>query len=1170
MSSVKFSEEQLSAIEKRNSSLLVSAAAGSGKTAVLVERIIRKITEEKVNINELLVVTFTNAAANGMKEKIKKAIKECIKKDQTNVFLKKQLYLIDSANISTVHSFCMNLIKKYSYLLPENVPVSFTLLTDTEQALIKQQVINELINEYYEKNDEVFEKLSESYSTAKSDDMLIELILYLYSFLTSIPDYISWIEKRLDDLKSAEDFYSSDFAKSLYSHIIKILKDGIGKYEYALEFMNGDELLTPYYELFKSEQQALKEALKKDNLYDLLNKVESIEFESLNKHRAKKGAETTIPKNARDCVKDYINELKSVYTNDIIQAELKTEDNLDIIFKLFEVIKEFDARFKAAKYEKGNLDFNDLEHLTIDLLSKDGELKEEFYPLRESFNEIMVDEYQDTNDVQEAIFALLKKEDNLFTVGDIKQSVYRFRHANPNLFINRIKDYNENNKGDVISLNANYRCHENITNTVNCIFSFIMTENISKIDYKKSEMLICKGEFSSISEDKLETELKIALCDSDSEETIESVESEMIASSIKKMINDEDFIIEGRRLSYSDIVILVRSFNEKTLSFLNNLKAEGIPAVYEDKTAFFETAEIKNIIAFLKVLDNPYDDISLIATLRNIFGYTENMLLDIRLLKEKCSFYEAFSLSEDKKDKEIIYYLKELKNYSLKYELSFLLRKIYDDTFFIERQSAFVNGYKRKENLDRLIEIAREYENTEFKGIASFISYVNKIISGKRKLPAPNLTDNIDAVKIMTIHKSKGLEFPVVILAGMHKKFNKMDLNKNVILNNKIGIGYNVVNLEKQYRYKSVYKRIIEDDEANELINEEMRVLYVALTRAKYKLIMSAGISRKDNWYIKYTSSLINSQPELSYIDFLGINCYLDMVMPPLLRHRAFSTICGNQWIKDYDFKLDFSLYQGEKNEETKEDKEDKDIFKITPLEPEKISEFEKRVGFKYSNPFSKIPKKISVSDLKDVLGEDYNSKTGARTEIYVPDFRSENNITAAERGTLIHYIFEKTDLEKMKNSENKLSVILEFINDNQYLKDRLTLSDLKKAEAFFNHPLGIKMLRAKEVWREKDFLIRMNISELYDDFEGLNSDGKVIVQGIMDCLFVDTKGDVYLIDYKYVNRSEKEIKRNYAYQIKLYRKAVSKIRKIPEKSIKAYIWDVNKQNVIDFNEVKI
>lgn len=1168
MSSINFSNEQLSAIEKRNSSLLVSAAAGSGKTAVLVERIIRKITEEKVNINELLVVTFTNAAANGMKEKIKKAIKECIKKDKTNSFLKKQLYLTDSANISTVHAFCMNIIKKYSYLLPENVPVGFTLLTDTEQALIKQQVINELINEYYEKNDEVFEKLSESYSTAKSDEMLIELILYLYSFLISIPDYISWIDKRLDDLKSSEDFYSSDFAKSLYNHIIKILKDGVGKYDYAIEYIDGDELLMPYSEVFKAERTALNDALKKDNLYDVLKAVEALEFENLNKHRAKKGADTTIPKTARNSIRDYIKDIKADYTNSIICAELESGDNIDIIFKLFEIIKEFDVRFKSAKYEKGNLDFNDLEHLVIGLLSDNGKLKEEFYPLRDSFNEIMVDEYQDTNDVQEAIFGLLKKDNNLFTVGDIKQSIYRFRHANPNLFIKRIKAYAEKNEGEVVSLNANYRCHENIINTVNCIFSFIMTENISKIDYKESEMLVCKGDFSNLPEDKLETELKIALCDSESEETIESVESEMIASAIKKMTEDEDFIIEGRRVSYSDIVILVRSFNEKTLTFLNNLKAEGIPAVYEDKTAFFETAEIKNIIALLKVIDNPYDDISLIATLRNIFGYTENMLIDIRLLKERCSFYEAFSLSENKKDKEILDYIKELKNYSLKYELSFLLRKIYDDTFFIERQSAFINGYKRKENSDRLIEIAREYENTEFKGIASFISYVNKIISGKRKLPAPKLTENADAVKIMSIHKSKGLEFPVVILAGMHKPFNKMDLNKNVILNSKIGIGYNVVNLDKQYRYKSVYKKIIEEDEKNELINEELRVLYVALTRAKYKLIMTAGINMKDEWYLKYTSSLMNSAPELSYIDFLGINCYLDMVMPPLLRHRAFSEHCGNKWIKDYDFKLDFSLYESEKFGDEDEE-ETKRNFEITPLEPEKISEFEERVGFKYSNPFSKIPKKISVSDLKDVLGEDYTAKTGARTEIYVPDFRSESSITAAERGTLIHYVFEKIDLDKMRNAENKLSVILEFIDDNQYLKERLTLSDLKKAEAFFESTIGIKMLRAREVWREKDFLIRMNTYELYSGFEGFKDDEKVIVQGIIDCLFVDTKGDVYLIDYKYVNRSEQEIKKTYSYQIKLYKEAVSKIRKIPRESIKAYIWDVNKQTVIDFNEVK-
>ncbi len=1163
MGKINFSKEQENAISKRGKSLLVSAAAGSGKTAVLVERIIRKIIDEKISINELLVVTFTNAAASGMKEKIKKALKEQIKINKSDSFLRQQLYLTDSANISTVHSFCLNLIKKYSYLLDEKIPASFNLISDTEQALIKEQAVNEVISECYENDDEIFYRLTESYSGGRDDDKLISLILGLYSFLISIPDYRGWIENAIFELGNKDDFYTTPVALMLDKHLRDIMKSAMGKYAYALSYMEGDELIAPYVPVFTEEYLSIKRAYETDGLYNLIECINKISFANLNSHRAKSGADKEIPVGIRKHVKDEIVSIKEKYSNEIISAELTALENTDIIIKLFEIIKAFDERYKSIKYEKGVLDFNDLEHITIDLISDKGKLKEDFYPLRDSFNEIMVDEYQDTNDVQETIFNLLKKEDNLFTVGDVKQSIYRFRHANPRLFTERTKSYRENGNGEVISLNANYRCHENIVNTVNCIFNFIMTEKITGIDYEKDGQLICKGSFNDIAEDKLATEIKIARCNSDSEETLESVEAKMISDKIKEMVNDPDFIIEGRPVTYRDIVILVRSFNEKTLNFLNLMKAEGIPAVYDDKTEFFETDEIKNIIALLKITDNPYDDISLISVLRNIFDYSEDRLMDIRLINKKASFYQAFCQSKEPQDLKVLNYLRELKSYSLKYEINLLLEKIFDDTMYREKQIVYINGYKRKENLDRLCEIAREYEDTGFKGISSFVSYVEKIISGKRKLPSPKLNESDDAVRIMSIHKSKGLEFPVVILAGMHKKFNQTDLNNNVILSSKLGVGANIVNIEKKYKYSSVRKNIIAIEEHRELINEEMRVLYVALTRAKYKLIMSASIGTKTDIYSKFKDALLTSDSGLSYIDYLGFNCYLDMVMPPLFMHRSLVLALSSNLPVNYDFKLDFSTYEAEEKEQ-----EESGIVKVKKIEDialsdEEFEKIDKNASYRYVNPLCKIPKKISVSELKDVLSEGEYYKGSEVRSIYVPEFLGETNITASERGTLIHYIFEKVDLDEIKNSDNKLRVILDFIENNEYLKERLTLTDIKKAEAFFNHPIGIKMLRASKIFREKEFLIRMKASEIYKELE--NEDGNIIIQGIIDCLFVDTKGEVYLLDYKYVSKSEEEIRKTYTYQLELYREAVSKMLKVPKDKINTYIWNVRDEYLIDF-----
>lgn len=1167
MSKINFSKEQLEAIDSRNSSLLVSAAAGSGKTAVLVERIIRKLACDNVNINSLLVVTFTNAAANGMKVKIKKALKELIKQDKSREDLKIQLKLIDSANISTVHSFCLNFIKKYSYMLNEEIPDKFTLLEETERALIMSQIMEEIVEEYYENNDLEFYTLTESYGNARDDGMLISLLLQLYAFLISIPDYKGWIDENLKILKNPENFYDSEIAKSLYKHIISIVKSAYDKYAMAMELIEEEELLAPYIEPFSRDFTGIKLLLTSKDLKSLLKALSAFEMENLTKYRAKECANREIVKEIKTKVKNCIGDLNKKYNEKIIEEELKEKENLVSVFKLFEIILEFDRRFKEEKCKKGTLDFNDLEHITINLLSKDGKLREEFYMLRDSFDEIMVDEYQDTNDVQEAIFSLLSKGDNLFTVGDVKQSIYRFRHANPDLFIKRADSYENKKSGEVINLNANYRCHKNIVDTVNTIFSFIMTDEISEIDYEKTEQLICGGDFSSLPESKLSSELKIALCDSESEDTKQSIEARMVAESIRKMVEDKDFVIDKKRVGFEDIVILVRSFNEKTLDFLNCLKAEGIPVVYEDKTAFFETAEIRNIIAFLKIIDNPYDDISLVTVLRNIFDYNEDELLDIKIKNEAKSFYEAFLLSERIKDKKILSYIKELKIYSYKYEINLLIKKIYDDTFFVEKNLSLINGYKRKENLERLIEIAREYENTEFKGISSFVNYVDKIISGKRKLPNPKLSESSSAVKIMSIHSSKGLEFPIVILAGMHKPFNKRDLNENIVLNSSLGIGYNIVDTEKRYRYKSVRKTIIEENEKREMYNEEMRILYVALTRAKYKLIMSGCLNRKDDWYLKYTNALLNKEGKLSYIDFLSMSCYLDMVIPPLLRHRALAGLTDGRWIKDYNFTLDFSLYDGDNKNIGKDEEKSKNIFEnIFDITDKEFFEIDSRVNYKYNNTLSKIPKKISVSGLKDVLTETSFEVSGIKNEIYVPEFQKETRLTAAERGTLIHYIFEKADLEKLRKAEDKLSVILEFTEDNEYVKERLTLSDLRKAEAFFNHPIGIKMLRAKEIYREKDFLMKMKVNELYSEFSDLICDDTVTVQGIIDCFFVDTKGDVYLIDYKYVNKSEKAIRKAYSYQIELYKKSISKFMNIPYKSIKAYIWDVNRKTTVEFN----
>ncbi len=1163
MSDIKFSKEQLQAINLRDSSLMVSAAAGSGKTAVLVERIIKKITQDAIDVDKMLIVTFTNAAAQGMKRKIKTAIKECIKKDPENENLKKQLLLVDKANISTVHSFCLDLIKKYSHMLETEVPKDFSLINETEKTLMMNQILTEIISDCYEKNEDDFIKLLDCFGQNSSDSKISSLIITIYNFLISIPDYKNWVYKNLDLISGKGDFYKSHFAYSLKEYLKNVMKSSFEKYSYAISYIENNQDMTGYLDLLKEERLYFKNALEIDDLKELITHIGNIEFAKL--PSTKKSIYTELCQEVRNSVKKAVAKINEHYSDKIIEINLKNSKEYGIINKLFEIVLLFDKKFKEEKYQSGYLDFNDLEHLTISLLSEDGKLKEEFYHLKDSFNEILVDEYQDTNDVQEAIFSLLKKGNNLFTVGDIKQSIYRFRHANPDLFLLRMDDYTVNKTGEVVNLNANYRCHPNIVDAVNMIFSFIMSKELSGVDYSKAK-LISKGEFSDIDKTKMSCDVKIAVTDKSDEDEDFEKEAKVIADSINKLIADKDININGRSLKYSDITILLRSFNEKSFGLLKELAKYNIPVSYEDKTQFFDTAEIKSFISLLKIIDNPYDDISYISALRNVFLYSDDDLLRLRLINKKAPFYELQLNSEDEKDKKVITYIDFLRDYAKKYDLKTLISKIYEDTFFVEYQTGFIGGHKRKENLDRLIDIASEYEENEYKGLFSFINYIDRIVSGKTKISNPKIDDSKDTVKVMSIHSSKGLEFPVVILSGMHKQFNKLDFNSDIVLSSKLGIGYTYVDYDAQYKYPSVYKNIICEEELKELLLEEERILYVALTRAQYKLIMTGCVKKpsKAEWFTKYLNVGVMNSDTVTYTDFKSMNSYFDMVLPALLKEKNKNDD-GNypceEWLSLNDGLIKIYVYD---DLSLKIKEEDYD-FSIKDM---KISKQQKEIMdeqylYTYSSDFINIPKKISVTEARKMLSEDGDAiyDFNPLDSIYVPDFRKETLISGRERGTLIHYVFENIDLKLLKNTDNKMKVILDFISSNNYIKDKLTHYDLKKAEAFFNSYIGIKMLRAQVVEREKEFLVKIPANEIYKDL-GEDASSMIIVQGIIDCYFVDNKGDIYLIDYKYSKNSDEKIKKEYEPQIRLYEKALLKSL---DGNIKSFIWNVENESLIEF-----
>ena len=1162
MCNIKFSTEQLQAIDTKGTSLMVSAAAGSGKTAVLVERIIRKIQSGNTDIDKLLVVTFTNAAAAGMKIKIKEAIRAKLKKHPGDKNLKKQLLLVDRANISTVHSFCLDLIKKNIHLLPPEVPGDFTLIDDIEKKLLASQVLSEIMADYYEKNDDDFISLLECYGKGSDDEKIGSLISGLYGFLISIPEYDKWVEKFLYLISGETDFYTSIYADALRKQIENILNSSIYKYEYVLDKMNGDSDSSVFIDLFEAELKAFKEALACDKFEDLLRKMNSIEFAKMPGRT--KSVYATLAKNARTLVRDAITGFNGVYTLNIINLNLKDTAISKALKKLFEIVMVFDKRFKAEKYEAGYLDFNDLEHLTIWLLKGEKGLKDEFLELKEKYHEILVDEYQDTNDVQETIFTLLAKDDNLFNVGDVKQSIYRFRNANPNLFIRRLSAYKNLKKGTLINLNANYRCHQNVVDAVNMIFDYIMTADISGVDYKADGRLVAQSEKKDILPEKLSTDIKLVIKRRGEEESDAVKEAKIIASTINSLVADKDIKIDNKPLGYKDITILVRSFGDKTFELLKELANLGVPVSYEDKTQFFDTVEIKSFVSLLKILDNPFDDIAYVATLRNIFRYSEERLLKLRLLDEYASFHQLMRKSENEEDKRVMAYLGKLRKYARMYDLKALITKIYDETFYVEYQTRFLNGAKRQENLERLLDIAAEFEEGEYKGLYSFVNYIERIVNEHTKIANPKISSDSDAVKVMTIHSSKGLEFPVVILQGIHKSFNQESFKSNIILSAEMGIGYEFVNPEGQYRYPSIYKNIIIDEEKTQNTLEEMRVLYVALTRAQHKLIITGCVAEtaKAGWYEKYENATLSAPDKISFIDFKNINSFADMILPPVMAKKSISEpVDGdkNEWIKLNGGRINVYIY-----DEAKFDKKAEEDYTYVPytLSEEEIKELDSVYDFLYERGGEGIPKKISVTEAKRILNaEEEAHHFSASRSIYVPSFRSESKITARERGILIHYIFENTDLERMRDTENKMEVILDLVSSDEFLKDKLTHDDLKKAEAFFESPLGIKLLRAKEVYREKEFMLLLPSKDIYGE---AGDETGIMIQGIIDCYFVDTKGDIYLVDYKYASGDDEQLKKDYRHQLELYKTALSKALKTDKEKIKTYIWNVDKQTSVE------
>ena len=1189
MSNVKWTDEQKQAIYEKNTNILVAAAAGSGKTAVLVERIINKIINDNVDIDKLLVVTFTNAAASEMKQRVLDAIYKKLNENPENENLQKQILLLNKANICTIDSFCLDVVRNNFFEL-KNVSPNFRIADTAEIDILEQEVIEDIFEQKYDNQDKDFLELINTYTSYKDDSPLKDLILKIVKAISSMPFPEKWLDEHIE-MFNLENRLEDDFSNTPWGHIL-------------LEDI--EEEITDDLEILKNLKKELQDQLDLEKVQIVIGQdINNLEILKANINNWDK-AFTTFQtmtfekwprinannefkeeaKEIRDSVKKKFKaKLEKILLSDSKQSNLDIYDMYKILKKLQNLILEFKLQFSKKKQEKNIVDFSDIEHFALEILLKEDDnnnlVKTDVAKrYQEKFVEIAIDEYQDSNLVQEYIMTAISNGKNLFMVGDVKQSIYKFRQAMPELFLSKYNTYKNtitNNDDNLkIQLFKNFRSRENILDFTNLIFQNIMSENLGDVNYNHEEYLNLGATDYKKPEQNLNTEVylidtKEKQDEEEQEEHYEDIELEakFVAKKIKELIDNKFQVYDRKKecfrdIKYSDIAILLRSTKQKANIFEQEIINQKMDVFSDTSQEYLDSIEIQTIISLLKIIDNPMQDIPLVTVLRsNIGKFTDNDLVTIRLNDKYDDFYTCLLKSrisvEGELKEKIETFLSNLKMWQEEQEylaLDELIWKIYSDTGFYNYCGLMPNGNLRQANLRALFERAKQYEQASFKGLYNFIKFIDKLKLGSGDLGSAKLIgENDNVIRIMSIHKSKGLEFPVVFLANVGKQFNMQSLKIDpILLHSKLGIGMKYINHNIQVEYDTNAKIAVKNKLIQESISEEMRVLYVALTRAKEKLIIT-GISKdyeKDIEKIKKQVQIYGKvENKINPILLKKCKSYLDWIMLVSVYNK-------------FDFEKIANIEVLEKNKLNTNSKEEV-VEKINIQE--KLSnnkqdekKLKEEIEYKYKFIQSSItPTKTSVSEIKLNNQEKINS-----IELTKPKFINndeEKQVSPARKGSIVHMCMQYLN-PKIDYLENNVK---ELIN-NLYEKNIITLKEMQainpfKILQFTKSKIWQQMKTATKIYREKPFYIEVEVNKINSN----NNLDKVLVQGIIDLYYITKDDELVLVDYKtdYV-QNEEELISKYKVQLDLYKVALEQA--LQRKVDKIYIYSVYLNKEIDIN----
>ncbi|ARJ51406.1 helicase-exonuclease AddAB subunit AddA [Staphylococcus lutrae] len=1191
---VQWTDAQWESIYAKDQDILVAAAAGSGKTAVLVERIIQRILRDEIDVDRLLVVTFTNLSAREMKHRVEARIQQAALADPSNQHLKNQRSKIHQAQISTLHSFCLRLIQQHYDVL--EIDPNFRTASEVENILLLEQVIDDVLEKHYEQLDPTFVTLTEHISTDRDDSALRQIIKQLYHFSVAHPDPIEWLNTL--DQPYLERHLQQQYLDTLNKYIrlyLEAAQDAIEEAYHQFEWV-GD---FPKHVTFISKHRDFLRRVLAEPQIDK-NRIAEYQLGRM-PTKPKDVKEDPMLDEAYDVFKMYYESFKNNMNQ--IKTHFLGRDDETLLEELYQLAprvnylarltKDVLHTFSQAKRARNILDFSDYEHFALQILRDgDGNPSEIAQAYREHFKEILVDEYQDTNRVQESIIASIKRGDesngNLFMVGDVKQSIYKFRQADPSLFIEKYQRFNQPEQpgGWRIDLSQNFRSRPAVLSTTNYLFTHMMDTEVGEIEYDDAAKLYHGASYDAV---ELPVQFNVLMVDQDREMTASEQEAHLIVQQVQTILETKKVYDSKtqtyRPAQYKDIVILERSYSNARL-VQQAFKDRDIPLFVNSKQGYFEQTEIRLMLSFLRTIDNPLQDIYLVGLMRSmIYQFTEDELAKIRVVAPQDNyFYQSIQhyLASDEAEPAIVAKLEKFLNdlafyqdYSLHHPVYQLIDQLFNDHYIIQYFSALIGGRGRRANLYGLFNKAVDFENSSFRGLFQFIRFIDQMIArgkdfGEENVIGPN--DNV--VRMMTIHSSKGLEFPFVIYSGLTRQFNKSDLGKAVVLNQHAGLGLQYYDEAQGLFYPSLISMSIDLVNQKEMISEEMRLIYVAFTRAKEQLFLIGTAKQEKELEVLASAPIANQK--LTVMDRFNAKNPFQLLYSVFSKYQNSALQAHQRFESDATTlapvvkpHIQVQHLEAETVLPTEQDLVDNQSHSLealeaklasTPIDDQVAKQIEQQLLFEY--PYQQAVQqasKQSVSELKRQLETEQADTNYERVRQYRlgiatydrPQFLQEVKYTAAEIGTLMHTVMQHLPFVEDGFTEQALNQFLTSLVERSIIPaEALQVIAVDEIQRFINSPLYARIAKSEERHTEVPFVVNQHEVE-----ETNVSTDASMIQGMIDLVFKEN-GHYYFVDYKTdalirrrgISDAEMEmmLKQKYRVQMQYYQRALETILKTP------------------------